>query len=90
MLIGQAEAMIIVHHHAHLLVALVEVYIRVGRHTQPNVHQRLCHHELYTQYLLIVLILIDDMQTVVAAHLQPTTVVGNLQPIVGIKYCGVQ
>jgi len=46
------------------------------------------HHELHTGQLLL-LFIVDDIEAVVATHLQSALVVGNLQLVVGIGDDGV-
>ena len=66
------------HGHRHLLVALVEVDVGICGDAHANLHQRLHDPELSAEHLLVAVVLVVDVQAVVAAHLQPTAVVGNL------------
>ena len=66
----------------------VGVDVCIGRCGQPYVGSRLHHHEPYFGNRLSAVI-VDDVEPVVAAHLQLGTLVGNLQPVVGVALCGV-
>ena len=87
--VGHTHA-VVVHRHRHLLVALVMVELGIGGDTQSHVHQRLSHAKLRHGHHAVVVVLVDDAQPVVAAHLQPLLVVGYGQPVVGVEHGGVQ
>ena len=65
------------------------VNVGIGGGLQSYVHQRVQHEELHLEHLLVVLVLVDDRQPVVAAQLQAALVVGNAEVVVGVEHRGV-
>ena len=75
--------------HRQLLVALVGINIGIGGGTETKLHALLGHHEFGYQHLAVVIVFVEHMQAVIAAHLELATVVGQLQLVVGVGNDGV-
>ena len=71
-------------------MAHVEVHVSIRRDAQPHRHHRLYHVEFGTEHLCILVLLVVDMQLIVAAHLYPAAVVGYLQAVMRIQHRCVQ
>ena len=75
--------------HLHLLVAAVDVEVGIGGIAKADAHQRLHNHEACHEHGLLAVVLVDDGEPVVAAHLQAAVGVGNLQVVVVVQLYGV-
>ena len=86
--VGHAQVAV-AYGHCHLLVPAVQVTVCIGCHGHAHFHLRLHHHEASREYLAVAGIFVVDGDLVVAAHLQPAAVVGNLQPVMCVELIGV-
>ena len=82
------QLVVVVQVETHLLVTLIGVDVGIRGDSDRESHRLFRHHKLHRGDILILSVL-HDVQAVVAAHDQPTSVVGNLQIVVGIGNGGV-
>ena len=86
--VGNGQAAI-VERHRYLLVTHTGVDIGVRGAAQAQAHTLLGNHKLGYQYLAVVVVLVQNIQAIVATHQQLAAVVGQLQLVVGVGYDGV-
>ena len=67
----------------------VDVDFGIGANIHANAHQRLQHPDFHDGGILLSLV-VDDVQTVVATHANVGLPVGETKGVVGIEYCGVE
>ena len=73
-----------VHVDIHLLIAAVELDIRVGAYARINLHQRLHHTEGHLRHFVIRITVLVDRQQILATHRQPHIFVRKIKPVMRI------
>lgn len=65
-------------------MTIVDIYVGIGGIIERNSHLWFHEHEADGHHRCLVVVLVDDGQPVVAAHLQAAAFVGDGQRVVGV------
>ena len=72
------------------MMSTVDIDVSIGCNVHANAHLGLDNHEAHLQHLFVIIVLIVDGNTIVAANLQPTFGIGNLQMIMGVEHVRIE